>query len=179
MGILNADDVLDSALAAEEERHLVAGNVNVPIAQRRETVRLVLFGVLVIAHANQRCFEQPHDRCEDFLLWQFRQGKVFRDPHPYPGKQVSKIQHALELRTVANLAPARVVSVLFAITVISADGLEVSLRRWTDPDIFPCGRDREGAYAFQGFGIADDTIVRVDVAECFSGAYSTYARHAV
>ena len=78
-GVLQVDRVLHAALAAEAKRTRPPATCDVAIAHGRQAVRAVGPGVLVVAHADQRRLQQPHDRGEHLPAGQAGQREVALD----------------------------------------------------------------------------------------------------
>src|SRR5207237_455078 len=84
-------------------------------------------------------------------------------------------EHALVLRVVAHLAPARVIAILLAGARVAADGLDVAMRRRADPDVAPRRRDRQRADAREGGPIAHPTALGIDVHEAAADVAASQA----
>src|ERR687897_910224 len=78
-------------------------------------------------------------------------------------------QDPIMLGLVALQAPVRVVQVLPAAGVVSADGLDVAVGRWTDPYLLPCRRDDQLLATLHVLG-RERLSELVQVEEAFSGA---------
>src|SRR4030095_8491143 len=123
-----------AALALEaEEGAPVAEEFDVPIAQRRQAVRLVRARVFLVADAQQRCVEQPNYGGEHFILRQTRQREILPQAPAQPRQLRAEFDHAREFSVVARLAPRRMVAVLLALARIASRRLQVTARLATDP----------------------------------------------
>src|SRR5262249_58278183 len=118
-----------AALATKTKLHGMAGDVDVPVAQRGDTVRLVRSSVFLVAYSNQRGLEQAHHRRERLLARHAAAAQVPLDSAPKPGKAFAERDELIELRGVTHFAPGRVIAILLAPTRVAADGLDVSARR--------------------------------------------------
>ncbi len=78
--IVNRDTMPDSTFAAKLETDVAAANMGVGNAERREPERVVGPRILIIADANQRCFQETNDRGQYFGARQARQLEVLLDP---------------------------------------------------------------------------------------------------
>ena len=126
--VVQIDFVLDTALAAEREPHALSLELDVRVAQRRQAVRAIRSRVFVVADANQRLFEQLHDRREHLLARQTLASHVLAGP-PADGRQcLREPDHAVVFRFVADLAPLRVIAILFAAARVAPGRLKVSAR---------------------------------------------------
>jgi hypothetical protein len=67
--------------------------------------------------------------------------------------------------SLAVLLPALVILVLSTARRVRPDGLKMALLEWTDPDIGPCGRDREAADAGDDLLVANRLTCGSDVGE--------------
>jgi hypothetical protein len=90
------------------------------------------------------------------------------------------MDHFGELGFIANLAPAGMISVLFAAARVAARGLQVTVFNGTDPDVGPRGRNREPADAedshFVSEGLAGGVNVSKTVAALFAANAWTIIR---
>src|SRR6185503_4925085 len=104
--VVELDCVLDAAFAPEAELELRAAHAHLPLAQRGQSERLVLAGVLLVADAHARGLEQVHHRGKNFLARQAGEREVARDAPADPRQGAGKRDQASVLGLVAYLAPA-------------------------------------------------------------------------
>src|SRR5262249_6693608 len=140
---------------------------------------VILLRIFLVADADECRFEEAHDGRQDLLARQAGQGQVLLDPPAEARQGPGEGDHAVVLRLVADLAPARVVAVLLAAAVVAPGRLEVAVGDGADPHVGPGRRDDQGADALQRFGVADRFTVGADVAEAPAGADSADARPGV
>ncbi len=155
--------VVLAALAPEAEVDHVAGDGDVPVAQRGQAERAVRLRVLLVPDADQRRLEQADQRGQHLLARQARGAQVPCHPPPDAGQGEGKGEHAVELGRVAHLAEARVVPVLLAALGVAAGGLDVAAVAGGDPHVAPRGRNRQGTDAGRDRLIADGPAVGPDV----------------
>ena len=115
------------------------------VAKRRQTKRVILLPVLLIAHTNESHLQEADNGCEHFLLRQTLPRKVAFHAGANSGQHLREIGHAIEFRFVPHLPPARMVAVLLAFPGITADSLKVPFLDRTDPDVGPGGRNSQGS----------------------------------
>ena len=106
--------------------------------------------VLLVADADQRRLEQPHDRGQHLLARQAAAARGRARPRrgcaAAPGRTRSCGSYLASSR---DLAPARVVAVLLAAPRVAAGRLDVAVGERADPDVRPGRRDGERADAAQ------------------------------
>src|SRR6185295_10724648 len=136
-----------------------------PVAERRQTERLVRPGVLFVADANKTSLEQLDDGREDFLTRQSRFGQIGGRARTNERQNGRELLQAVELVPVAMGAPGRVVSVLFAAARVAPGRLHVPLGVGTNPDIFPSRRYRQRANPLEVVRAAHGAAVRTCVPE--------------
>jgi len=163
--VVQLDRLLLAALAAEAQPQRGAREARVPVAQGRQAVRVVLSRVLLVADARAARFQETHERGEDLLARQAPAPQVRAHPPPDGRQRPGEGGETVELRRVAQLAPARVVAVLLAPPRVAARGLDVAARVGGDPDLAPGGRDGQRADARQRARIAKGRAARVAVGE--------------
>src|SRR4029450_12423383 len=95
-----------------------------------------------------------HDRRQHLAAVEAGPAEVALHRAPDARQGLGEGDHAIELRAVADLAPARVVAILLAPAGIAADGLDVAPGIGADPDVGPGRRDGQRPDAFQGGRIA-------------------------
>jgi hypothetical protein len=74
----------------------------------------------------------------------------------------------LVFRLLSRLAVVGMVAILFAPFGVAAGGLNVSVGGGADPDVGPCRRDDQGAYALENRRVRDPPALGVEVDEAFS-----------
>src|ERR1700704_5285660 len=136
--------VIDPALPAEAEEQFRALDLDVTLAQGRETEGAVLARVLVVAHADQRLVEQHHHGGEDLAPREIARAQVALHALADLGEGFAELEHAPELRLVARLAVQGMVAVLLAAARVARSRLDVPFGVRADPDVGPGGRNREG-----------------------------------
>ena len=105
--------------------------------KRREAEALVLLGILLVADANERDFEQADDRRQHLRGAAARAAHIRGDALPrIRAVAWPKSIIVLVLRLVADGAPTRVVAVLLATALVAAGRLDVAVRIGADPDVF-------------------------------------------
>src|SRR5688572_26664806 len=118
--IAQVDVMFLAALALEVKVDLRALDLDVITVQRGQSVRAIFARVFIVADANQRGLEQPHDRRQDFLARQSRSAQISLDAGAQPGQRFAERQQTLELRLVAQLAPALVIAILLAPALVAS-----------------------------------------------------------
>src|SRR5690606_40915620 len=103
----------------------------------------------------------------------FRQptlAKVWVDTFADARKSLADGEHVFVLRLVTRFPPLFVVAVLLAALGVAPGGLDVAVRRGTDPDVGPCGRNGKRLDALQRLLVGDPLALRVPVGEALPGA---------
>src|SRR5579859_4335318 len=77
---------------------------------------------------------------------------------------------------VANLAPATLVAILFAIAGVAAGGLQVAIGVRTNPYMSPGRRDRQGFYASQDSGVLNQATGGGAIAKLFAMVFAPDSR---
>src|SRR5207244_10699680 len=179
MRIRHADRMLDATLASKIEMDLRDGHIDVTITQRRQSVRIVVSCVFFVSDARQCGLQQSHDRGQYFLFRQSIAREVAFDARANFRKEPTEISHAVEFRFVAHLAPSVMIAILLAVSRVTANGLNVTFFRRTDPHIGPGGWNRERSNPRERRRIADEPAVRAEITKAFAGTHASYAGHAV
>ncbi|HLH18486.1 MAG TPA: hypothetical protein VKX45_14790 [Bryobacteraceae bacterium] len=133
--------VLLAALAAETEHQTSAVDADVAVAHGGQAEGLVLPCVFIVAHADERGLEQPHDRRQHLLARQAGTGEVLLHAAPDHREHGAERNHPGIFCLVAYSPVERVIPVLLPSLCIPAICLQVTVRRGADPDIPPCRRD--------------------------------------
>src|SRR2546429_4045199 len=141
--VVELDRMLLATLAPEGESDLGADDVDVPVAQRCQSIRAILFSILVIPDADSGVFEQANDGREHFLPWQAGSFEVTVGVFADFRQRLGEGEHAVVLDGVADLAPAGGVAILLAPARVAPGRLEVAPGVGPDPDIGPGGREGE------------------------------------
>ncbi len=170
--------VQHAALAAELQTQLVPPERDVARTQRRQTERSVLAGVLVVADADERGVEQPHDRrqhCGAFEVPTERRVEVAPDAAANPRQRLAEGVHPVELRRVARATPVGVIPVLLATARVAPGRLQVPLRMRTDPDFPVSRRNGEPPNAVEVRRVGELAAVGLQVDEAFAAALAPVA----
>src|SRR5438874_587423 len=107
------------------------------ILQSGKTERFIFTRILFVANPNEASLEKLDDRREHFLPRQTAQSQIFLEPSANFRERFSEIDQSIVFVLVAYFPPALVISILFASAGIPSSGLDVAIRRWTNPDITP------------------------------------------
>src|SRR5690242_5648389 len=97
-----------------------AVDLDVPVAQRGQTIALVRLGIFGVANAKEGCLHQAHDRGEHPLPRQTVPPQIGLDALPDRRKNTAKNQHLAVFRLVADLAPTRMIAVLLAAALVAS-----------------------------------------------------------
>src|SRR6185436_8387470 len=154
LAVAQRDAMVHAALAAELEEQRRALHSDLARAQRGKAKGIVGARVFLVAHANARGLEQPHDRGEHLVAGQTGQRQVLVDAATDARQRLGEGEHATVLGLVAYFAPAHVIAVLLAPARVAAGSLEVAIVARADPDLFPGGRNRQLADACKSFRVA-------------------------
>src|SRR2546430_5090733 len=126
--VLEVDPMQLAAFAPKAEMHVRADHFGMSVSQGRQSERTVLLSILLVADPDSGLLEKPDDRRKHLLsrhagpfqvavglLADLRQGR-------------GKGQHPVVLDGIANLAPARVISVLLAPPGVAPGRLQMAAR---------------------------------------------------
>jgi hypothetical protein len=163
------------AFSAEMEAQRIAMNLDVTIAQGGKSVGRILLRVLFVADSNEGRFEEHYDSCDYLFARKILPVQSVPDPRPYLRERGGEIEHAVELRLVANLAVLRVVTILAPPSRIEAGRLQMAVREGAYPDLLPRGWNDEGTDAIQEIAVPDQTAVRIEVREALAAPAATQA----
>ena len=100
------------------------------LRKRGQAVALVRPGVVVVADADQRGFQQMHDGGQHLLARQPAQRHVLGEPGADRRQRPRELHHVLVLRALAHFAELRVIAVLLAAPGVAAGGLDVAVGAW-------------------------------------------------
>jgi len=134
-------------------------------AQGGQAIAAVVAGIAVVAHADQRLVQQAHQQGQQLVARQAIPREVAAHPPAQRGQLPAERHYPVELAQVAELPPARVVTVLLAPARVAAGGLQVAPRVGADPHVGIGRRDRQRADARKLPAIAHRPPVGVAVAE--------------
>jgi hypothetical protein len=155
--------VPDTALAAELEAQRRSVDLRVLVAHRRQTERMIVAGVLLVADPDQRLLEQLHDRREHLLPRQPRLLQIGARAAANAWKHPRERHEAFVLGFVARFAPARMVAVLFASARVAARRLNVAVGVGTDPHVRPRRRDDDRSDSLELGAVGNRAAVGSDV----------------
>ena len=99
--MLQADVVLDAALALEAEPDATAVHVHVPGTQGGQTVGAVVAGVAVVADADQGGVEQRNRQGHHLVATEAGQAQLGVDVPAQPRQRLAEAQQALVLVGIA------------------------------------------------------------------------------
>ena len=119
----------------------------------------------LVANPDGGALEQSDHRREHRLPSQAPPGKVGPHARANAGQRPGELDEPSVLRLVPDGAPPGMVTVLLAPPAVAPNGLQVSLRRRTDPDCLPGGRDRQRADPTKCREVADRRSIGAHVAE--------------
>ncbi len=159
-----------AALARELETNLGAFDRDVVAFESGQPIALIVSRIFVIADADQRRLQKMHDRRQNLLARQPAQAHVLSDRRPDRRQRRGEFEQVLVFRLLARLAIFGVILVLLAPFGVAAGRLNVPVRCRADPDVGPCRRDDERAYAFQRVGVRDPPALRIEVDEALARA---------
>src|SRR5437588_3064575 len=97
-----------------------------PISQRRKTVARVVPHVLGIPNANASRIEQSDDQRNDFLARQSCLRKIAAKAATQTRQCLREFDHPVELRTVADLPPLRVIAILLSAASVPSRRLQMT-----------------------------------------------------
>ena len=163
--VLEIDGVPDTALAAELEAQRRSVDLRVLVAHRRQTERMIVAGVLLVADPDQRLLEQLHDRREHLLPRQPRLLQIGARAASNAWKHPRERHEAFVLGFVTRLTPARMVAVLFASARVAARRLNVAAGVGTDPHVRPRRRDDDRSDSLEFGATGNRAPVGSDVAK--------------
>ena len=135
------------------------------ILQSGKTERFIFTRILFVANPNEASLEKLDDRREHFLPRQTAQSQIFLEPSANFRERFSEIDQSIVFVLIAYFPPALVISILFSPAGIPTGGLDVSIRRWTNPDIAPCRWNREPLDAQQSLLISNRLSLCVKIFE--------------
>src|SRR4051812_14095429 len=104
---------------------------------------MIFARVLLVSHADQRRFEQPHHRSEHLLAPQAPAGEVTRHLFSNFRQRPRECDHALVFVFIAHRPPILVVTILLPAANVPPGGLNVTVGVRTDPDFRPRGWNRQ------------------------------------
>ena len=131
---------------------------------RGQAVAAIVFGIDLTSDPEQAEVEQPKRGSERPLPRHPLERQQLG--HPSTGLRQSHpdVEHPIMLGPVTLLAPLRVVQVLAATSIVSADSLEVAVGQRADPDVAP-GRRNDERLASDHVGRAEPSAAFVEVDE--------------
>jgi hypothetical protein len=147
--------------------------------KRRQTERLIGFGILVGADADERPLEQPHDGCHHLLAGVTGTGDVALDSLADFLNHSAEREHALEFRPVTMAAKPGVISVLLSATAIAGRHLQMTVLVGADPDVRPRRGNHQQTEPFEHGGRADYAALGVYILEPAAVPMPSNSRHRI
>src|SRR6516225_4534799 len=133
-----------AALAAKTEIDMASLNPGMPVAQGRQAKASVRHCIFTIAYAKQCQFQKPDNRGQHTFAWETVTAQIFVDASPDQRQDASKHQRLAVFRLVADFAPARMVTILLAASLVPPSNLDVSQWVGADPYRRPCRWNYQG-----------------------------------
>src|SRR5688572_14824608 len=152
-----------AALSAKVELHAIAANADVAIAERGQAIRVVLFGVFPVSHANECRFQQTYDGGQHFVSRELLSAEIPRDASPKFRQSFPEDSHAMVLGFIACQPPVGVIAVLLSSPGITSNRLKMAFRRWAYPHVGPRRRNCEALNSLERRLAVDDVSVRVEI----------------
>src|SRR5690349_13552430 len=115
---------LQAAFAAKAEMNMAAFDRDMAVAQGGQPVALVGPGVFAVADAKQCQLHQPHDHRKHLLARQSAALQVRRYASADQWQHAPEGQQLVIFGFVTDLAPARVIAILLAATLVAAGRLK-------------------------------------------------------
>src|SRR5882724_11209707 len=157
--------MLAAALPAKTKAQLRAFHVHMSILHGRKTERFVFPRILFIADPDEASLQKLHDCREHFLPRQTAQSQIFLQPSPNFRQRFPEMDQSIVFVLIAYFPPPLMISILFPSPGIPSDGLDVSIRRWTNPHIAPCRWDSESFNAQQPLFVANRLSPLIEIFE--------------
>ena len=178
--VVDGDLVIGAALAAEpKEEPSVGDEPDVPVAQRRQSVALVVARIFGVPDAHPCGVEEAHHDGQNLFARQARERKVQAQPSAQTGQRFREIGHPLEFLPLAQKAPLRVIAILLAATRVAARRLDVATRIRADPDVVVRGRNREARNALDFCRLGQRSTVGELILEMLAAAKTANSRHGI
>src|ERR1051326_4864490 len=143
------------AFAAKRETYRIASDGGMPIAQRGQPKAVVGLRIFAVADAKERELEQSDDSGEHALALRSAPAQMGVDALPDTRQHTAEHPHPVEFGFVPRLAPARMITILFASPRIATSRLDVPVRERADPHRCPRRRYGEGLDPAKRRKIAD------------------------
>lgn len=161
-----------AALAFEMEFELSPFHFDVVVLESSQPVALVVLGVAVVSHPDERRLQKMHDGGEHLFARKPPERHVLGEGSTDRRQAICKFHHVLVFRALAYFAKGSVVAILFSAPCIAPRCLEMPVGLGAYPHIRPGGRDRELADAFERLLILDFGSLRGDIGKAGSGFLS-------
>lgn len=158
--VFKINGVLDATLAAKLKTYFSSVNVHMSVFQCCQTERTVFARVLFVTDADGSDLEKTHDGGQHFFPWEAGKGQIALHPLTYARQDSGESNHSVVLARVADLAPARVITVLFPPFRIATGGLKMTIFQHANPNVSPSGWNRQGFYSFKFAVIANNFAAR-------------------
>ena len=126
-----------AALAGKAEAHLVSVDGDMAILESGEAVAAVLFGVVVIAYADECGFQKMYDGRQHLFARQPPQGHVLLHDFPDCRQSIGESDDVFIFGALAHLAKNCVITILFAALGVASRRLNVTIGKWAYPNIRP------------------------------------------
>src|SRR5438105_13612072 len=124
--VADRDLVIGAALAGKAQHQLsIADKVHMAVAQRGQSVTVIVSCVLGIADTQPRRVEQADDDREHLISRHALTRDVASQAAAEPRECFGKGRHALELLAIADETPVRVIAVLLASARVAARRLQL------------------------------------------------------
>src|SRR3989442_9449686 len=154
-----------AALAPKAEAHVRTDHLGMSVSQGRKPERTVLLSILLVADADSGLLEEADNRRKHLLPGHAGPFQVAVGLLADLRQRRSKGQHPVVLDGIANLAPARVISVLLASPRVTPGRLQMAARVGADPDVRPGRRDGQALDPPDRVRVTDAAALTVAVRE--------------
>ena len=168
-----------AALAGKAEAHLVSVDGDMAVLESGEAVAVVLFGVVVIAYADQRGFQKMYDGRQHLFARQSAQAHMLLYFLPDRGQRISKSDDVFIFGALSHLAKKRVIAILFASLRVASRRLNVTIGKRAYPDIRPRRRDCQSLDPLQHVRFGQLRSVRTRVDKTGPGLFAAYSRPSI
>jgi hypothetical protein len=160
-----------AALAGKAEAHLVSIDGDMVILESGEAVAAVLFGVVVIAYADERGFQKMYDGRQHLFARQPSQAHVLLYFLPDRRQRTSKSDDVFVFSALPHLAKKSVIAILFASLRIASRRLNVTIGKSAYPHINPRRWDCQSLNPLQRVRFGQLRSVRTRVNKTGAGLF--------
>src|SRR4051812_37540313 len=135
--------------------------------QRRQAIAVILPRIIVVADPDEGGLEKMNDGGKNFLPREASKGHVVANLRADGRKSLGELHHMFVFGAFADLSKTPMIAILLAPFGVPARRLDMTVRRWANPEVGPGGGDGERLDAPKNVSVGQSGTIRSRVGEAF------------